>query len=328
MKRRSFIGFATASVGLAAASLLAPAALAQPAYPSAAVTIVVPFPAGGSTDAFARLVGERLQALWNQPVVVENRPGAAAAIGTEAVAKSAPDGYTILLGASYLTLAPHLFTNLPYDPKKDLTPLGAGLSATSAVFAAPQLEAKTLDAVLEKLKAKPDGYNFASAGNATLAHIAAVRFQELTGTKLVHIPYQGTAPALLEVVAGRAHLILESVAAGLPQVKAGALVPLFIAGAGRSPSLPDVPTAAEAGLKDFIIEPWNVFFVPSATPTDIVSRLNADLAKVVDSAETREWLAARESSPILSTPEEFAKRIDAETATWGDTIQAAGIKVE
>lgn len=304
------------------------AAVAQTAFPAATVKIIVPFPAGGGSDAFARFVGERLQKRWNQPVVVENRPGAAAAIGTEAVAKSAPDGYTVLLGASYLTLAPHLFANLPYDARKDLTPLGVGTSIPLALFASPTLKAKTLDELLTVLKATADGYNFASAGNATLAHVGAVQFQVKTGTKLVHIPYQGTAPALLDMIGGRAHLIVEGIAAGLPYVKTGELVPILVASNQRNASLPDVPTAAEAGLGGFVVEAWNVFFVPSGTPADIVAKLNADFAAVIGEKETVAWLAERSMSPISTSPEDFAKRLADESASWGETIKSAGIKVE
>ncbi len=304
------------------------AAQAETAFPSGTVTIVVPFPAGGNSDAFARFVAERLQKAWNQPVVVENKPGAAAAIGSEAVAKATPDGQTILLGASYMTLAPHLFANLPYDPQKDFTPVGVGTSIPLALFAAPSLNAKTLDELLAVLKAKPDGYNFASAGNATLAHIGAAQFQAKTGTKLVHIPYQGTAPALLDMIGGRAHLIVESIASGLPYVKTGELVPILVASTQRNTSLPDTPTSAEAGLDGFVVEAWNAFFVPAATPADVVTKLNADFAAVVADKATVDWLAERSMYPISSSPDEFAKRLAAESASWGETIQSAGIKVE
>lgn len=301
-------------------------AQAETEYPTKSVKIVVPFPPGGSTDALARFVGEQLQAKWGQPVVVENRPGALGAVGTEAVKKSAPDGYTILLGASYLTIAPNLYPSLPYDPQKDIVPLGVGMETPLALYASSTLGVKTLNDLTALLKAKPDGYNFASAGNGTVAHIAAEIFQRKMGVQLTHIPYQGTAPALLDVIAGRSQLIVEAVAAGKQYVKSGQLVPILVTSEKPVADLPDVETAKAAGLQDLEIKPWNVFFVPANTDKSVVDKLNADLTAVFSSPSTTEWMKERSTDAVLSTPAEFSQRIDRELAKMREIITAAGIK--
>jgi tripartite-type tricarboxylate transporter receptor subunit TctC len=293
-----------------------------------AVQIVVPFPPGGASDLIARYAAQRLQERSGQPVAVVNRPGGAAAIGTEAVARAAPDGNTILLGASYLATAPHLFPNLPYDPVRDLAPLGAGASIPLVLYGSTSLGARTLPEALERLRARPEAYNFASAGNATLAHVGAVLFMQQSGTRLVHIPYQGTAPAMTDMVAGRAHLIIDGVGAGIAHVEAGRLVPLMICGPERHPRLPEVPSAPEAGLPGVLVEAWNAFFVPAATPAAVRARLAADLGAAMSDEAARAWLAQRHFTALAEGPEAFARRFAAESARWAEVIRVGGIRIE
>jgi tripartite-type tricarboxylate transporter receptor subunit TctC len=294
----------------------------------APVQIIVPFPPGGASDLMARYAAQRLGERRGQPVAVVNRPGGAAAIGTEAVARAAPDGNTILFGASYLAIAPHLFPNLPYDPVRDLAPLGAGASIPLVLYGSTSLGARTIAEALERLRARPDGYNFASAGNATLAHIGAALFMQQSGTRLVHVPYQGTAPAMTDMVAGRAHLIIDGIGAGIAHVDAGRLVPLMICGTERQARLPQVPSAPEAGLPDVLVEAWNAFFVPAATPAAARARLAADLAAVMSDEAARAWLAERNFVALAEGPESFARRFAAESARWAGVIRAGGIRAD
>lgn len=309
----------------AGAGLMAAPATAQDAQ----TRIIVPFPPGGASDIVARYFAQRLtERAGGAPVLVVNRPGGAAAIGTEAAARSAPDGRTLLLGASYLTTAPHLFATLPYDPDRDLIPLGVGVSIPLVLYASAAFGVRTLADVLTRLRERPGAYNFASAGNATLAHIGAVLFMERTGTRLVHVPYQGTAPAMTDMISGQAQLIIDGVGAGLPHVQSGRLVPIVMTGERRSARYPDVPTAAEAGLAGFTVESWNAFFLPAGTPAPVVERIGAELAAIGGEATTRGWLGERHFEPLVEPPAAFLARMRRESAGWRDVIRAAGIRAD
>jgi tripartite-type tricarboxylate transporter receptor subunit TctC len=307
-------------------------ALALPAAAAAQergqLRIIVPFPPGGASDLIARFFAQRLgERREGASVAVVNRPGGAAAIGTEAAARAAADGQTLLLGASYLATAPHLFASLPYDPARDFAPLGVGVSIPLVLYASAAF-ARDLPSALERLRARPGAYNFASAGNATLAHVGAVLFMQRTGTELVHVPYQGTAPAMTDMAAGRAQLIIDGVGAGLPQVEAGRLVPLLMTGERRHPRFPGVPTSAEAGLDGFVVGSWNAFFAPAATPAQLVARLAAELGAIAGEPATRAWLEERNFEPLVEPPAAFAARLASESAAWGEVIRRGGIRAD
>jgi tripartite-type tricarboxylate transporter receptor subunit TctC len=313
---------------IAAAGLLlgAHSAMAEVAYPTKAVKIIVPFPPGGTTDAFARFVGEQLQAKWGQAVIVENRPGAMGSVGTEALKKAPADGYTILLGASYLTIAPSLFSTLPYDARKDLLPTGVGVSYPLVLYASASMGVKTYAEALAKLKAEPDAYNVASAGNGTLAHIAGELFQRDAGVKMVHIPYQGTAPALLDVIAGRAQLIFEAASAGKGYLKTGQLVPLLRSSSAPITGFEAIPSAASVGLPALDIAPWNVFFLRSGTDPALAAKISSDLSAVVSSPATTTLLSEQSNEAVLSNTVDFSARMERELKQMSDIIKSANIK--
>lgn len=311
-------------LALGAGTLVAPS-IAQDAQ----TRIIVPFPPGGASDIVARYFAQRLtERAGGTPALVVNRPGGAAAIGTEAAVRSAPDGRTLLLGASYLTTAPHLFSSLPYDPERDLVPLGVGVSIPLVLYASTAFGTRTLTEVLTKLRDRPGAYNFASAGNATLAHIGAVLFMERTATSLVHVPYQGTAPAMTDMISGQAQLIIDGVGAGLPHVQSGRLVPIIMTGDRRSVRYPEVPTAAEAGLAGFLVESWNAFFVPAGTPASAVERIRSELASIGSEPATRSWLLERHFEPIVEPAAAFLDRMRRESVGWREVIRAAGIRAD
>lgn len=321
--RKSQLGSLVVAFGLLFG---AQSAMAEVAYPSKAVKIIVPFPPGGTTDAFARFVGEQLQAKWGQPIVVENRPGAMGSVGTEALTKAPADGYTLLLGASYLTIAPSLFSTLPYDTRKDLIPTGVGVSYPLVLYASSSLGVKTYAEALAKLNAAPDTYNMASAGNGTLAHIASELFQRDAGVKMVHIPYQGTAPALLDVIAGRAQLIFEGAASGKSYIKTGQLIPLLRSSSAKTAGFEDVPSAASVGLPTLDIAPWNVFFLRAGTDPALAAKISSDLSAVVSSPTTAKMLSEQSNEAVLSSPSDFSARIEREMKQMSDIIKSANIK--
>lgn len=318
----------TVSSALLALGLVVTGADAQTSsvYPNKPVTVVVPFPPGGSSDTFARFIGEELQKRWGQPVVVENKPGALGTVGTQAVAKSRADGYTLLLGASYLATAPSLQPSLAYSPSKDLMPIGVGIEMPLALYASKSLNVTSLNDLIALLKAKPDAYNFASAGNGTLAHIQAEIFQRETGTSLIHIPYQGSAPAMIDIIAGRAQLIVDSVAVGAPYVKAGQIVPLLVTQKSNDEGFTAVPTVAEAGLPQLNLEPWNVFFAPAGTDKSIIDELSTHLTAVLSSPVASDWLKRHAASAILSNSAAFTRRLSEETSQLADIIGSADIR--
>jgi tripartite-type tricarboxylate transporter receptor subunit TctC len=307
--------------------LLPGLAAAQDAYPSRPVRFILPFPPGGPTDILGRLISERLTAQLGQPVVTENRGGAGGNVGAEAAARSAPDGYTIVLVAPSLAISPTLYAKLNYDPVKDLAPISL-VATVPNVVVTQTAHAATLREFIAAAKAKPGGMNFGSGGSGTSNHLAGELFNILTGAKLTHVPYKGVNLAMQDVIAGRIDFVVIGVPAAAPHVKSGKLRALAVIAPQRLPALPEVPTVAEAGLPGFEVTTWYGILAPSGTPRPIIARLNAELVKVMHSPEMKERLAGIGTDPVTSTPEEFAAYIQAEIGKWGDVIRKANLRAD
>ena len=306
---------------------LALPAWAQDAYPSRPVRFILPFPPGGPTDILGRLISERLTAQLGQPVVTENRGGAGGNVGAEAAAKSASDGYTIVLVAPSLAISPTLYAKLNYDPVKDLAPISLVATVPNVVLTQTAHPA-TLREFIAAAKAKPGGMNFGSGGSGTSNHLAGELFNILTGANLTHVPYKGVNLAMQDVIAGRIDFVVIGVPAAAPHVRSGKLRALAVIAPQRLAALPEVPTVAEAGLAGFEVTTWYGILAPAGTPRPIIARLNTELVKVMHSPEMKERLAGIGTDPLTSTPEEFAAYIQAEIGKWGDVIRKAKLRAD
>jgi len=305
------------------------AAVSAQAYPTKPVKFIVAYPPGGPTDILARMLSPKLQAGLGQPFLVESRPGAGGNVGTDFVAKSPPDGYTILLSASGpLAINVTLYKSLPFDPLKDLTPVIHVASVPLVLVVHPSVPAQTVRELIALLKGKPDAYSFSSAGNGTPQHLSAELFQTMAGVKMVHVPYKGSAPAINDLVGGQVLIAFESMVAVLPQVKGGRLRALATTGTRRSSLLPDVPTVAEAGVPGYVSIAWYGVVAPGGTPKAIVDRLNAEIAKALDTPELKQRLAELGSDPVHGTPEQFGAFIKSETVRWGKVVKESGATVD
>jgi tripartite-type tricarboxylate transporter receptor subunit TctC len=309
-------------------ALSASGAAAQDAWPSRPIRFILPFPPGGGTDILGRLIAERLAAALGQPVVTENRGGAGGNVGAEAAARSAPDGYTILLAAPSLAISPTLYRKLNYDPVKDLAPISLVAAVPNVMVTHPSVPARTLQEFIALARAKPGAMNFGSGGSGTSNHLAGELFNLAAGVKLVHVPYKGVNLAMNGVLAGEVQLVFIGIPVPAPHIKSGRLVALAVLAPKRSPLIPDVPTAAEAGMPDFDVTTWYGILAPAGTPRPIIQRLNAELTKIMRAADLRERLAGMATEPLTSTPEEFAAYLDREIAKWGDVVRKAGLKAD
>jgi tripartite-type tricarboxylate transporter receptor subunit TctC len=303
-------------------------AQAPDSWPGKPVRFILPFPPGGGTDILGRLIAERLTANLGQPVVTENRGGAGGNVGAEAAAKSAPDGYTIVLVAPSLTISPSLYSKLNYDPVKDFAPVSLVATVPNVMVTNPAVPANTLAEFIRLAKSKPGEMNFGSGGSGTSNHLAGELFNIVAGVKLVHVPYKGVNLAMNDVLSGRIQLVVIGIPATVPNIKAGKLRALALVAPRRSPVLPDVPTVAEAGLPNFEVTTWYGILAPAGTPKAIVVRLNAELAKIMHSPELKDRLDALATDPVTSTPEEFAGLIKREIAKWREVVREAGLKAD
>jgi tripartite-type tricarboxylate transporter receptor subunit TctC len=317
---------------MAAGALLAAFALlahAQAPFPSKPIRIVVPFPAGGTTDILARAVAQKLTDTLGQTVVVDNRPGAAGNIGAELVAKSPPDGYTLLMG----TVGTHainasLYAKMPYDHVKDFAPVILVAGVPNVLVVHPSVPANNVQELIAYIKANPGKVNFASSGSGTSIHLAGELFKTMAGLSMTHVPYKGSAPAVTDLIGGQVQLMFDNLPSALPQIKAGKLRALAVTSAQRASALPDVPTVAEAGLPGFDATSWFGLLAPAGTPKDVVAKLNAEVAKWLASTEAREKLAAQGAIAAGQSPEDFTRHIAAETAKWQKVVKESGAKVD
>jgi tripartite-type tricarboxylate transporter receptor subunit TctC len=315
-------------IALVLCSIFVSAAGAQEAYPSRPVKFILPFPPGGGTDILGRVIAEQLSANLGQPVVTENRGGAGGNVGAEAAAHSAPDGYTIVLVAPSLAISKTLYSKLNYDPVKDFAPISLVATVPNVMITNPAVEAKNLQEFIELARSRPGAMNYGSGGAGTSNHLAGELFNIVTGTKLVHVPYKGVNLAMQGVLAGEIQLVFIGIPAALPHIKAGKLRALALVAPQRSPALPEVPTVAEAGLKDFEVTTWYGILAPAGTPRPIVSRLNAELVKIMHTPDVKERLASMATDPLTSTPEEFAAYLKQEIAKWGDVVRKSNLKAD
>jgi tripartite-type tricarboxylate transporter receptor subunit TctC len=303
-------------------------ATAQESYPSRPVRFILPFPPGGGTDILGRLIAERLAASLGQPVVTENRGGAGGNVGAEAAARSSPDGYTIVLCAPSLAISPSLYSKLNYDPVKDFAPVSLVATVPNVMITHPSVPAQTLQEFIAHARARPGAMNFGSGGNGTSNHLAGELFNIVTGAKLVHIPYKGVNLAMQDVLSGQIHLVVIGIPAAAPHIRAGRLRALAVITSQRTAALPEVPTVAEAGLKDFEVTTWYGVLAPAGTPRAVIARLNGELVKIMHAPDVKERLAATGTDPRTSTPEEFAAYLKQEIAKWGEVVRKANLKAD
>jgi tripartite-type tricarboxylate transporter receptor subunit TctC len=309
-------------------ALSATCASAQP-YPSKPIRLVVPYPPGGTTDILARDVGQRLTEALGQPVVIDNRPGAAGNIGTEMVAKAVPDGYTLLMGTvNTHAINAGLYSKLPYDNIKDFAPVILVARVSNVLEVNPSVPVYTVADLIKLAKEKPGQLNFASSGSGTSIHMSGELFKTMAGVDMVHVPYKGSAPAVADLVGGQVQLMFDNLPSSLAQIKAGKLRAIAVTSSQRAPALPDIPTIAESGLPGFEATSWFGVVAPAGTPPAIISRLNAEIDKWVQSSEGKEMLLAQGAVPAGGTSEQFAAYIRAETDKWAKVVKASGAKVD
>ncbi|ABM59984.1 Uncharacterized protein UPF0065 [Verminephrobacter eiseniae EF01-2] len=313
---------------LAAAALAAPSvALAQNGsdYPSRPIRLVVPYPPGGGTDVIARIVQERLQPLLGQPVLIDNRGGAAGSIGTELVAKSAPDGYTVLFTLSSHTINPAIYAKLAFDTAKDFAPVAMVASLPQILVAHTQFAPNSVADLVALAKTRPGAISFASAGNGSPGHLAGELLKLRTGTRMTHIPYRGGAPAVTDVIGGQVPLLWVSIPAAMQFVKAGKLKALAVSTARRSAALPDLPTMQEAGIADFNVDSWYAMFVPAKTPQPAIDKLNRAINAVLRQPDLRDKLLAQGSEGVGDTPEQLGQIVSAELVRWQQLARQANL---
>jgi len=312
---------------LTAGLLLAVGAARAETYPGKPIKLVVPFAPGGGVDLIARVLGPQLAAQMGQPVIIENKPGASANIGADFVAKAAPDGYTILLAANGLAANATLFPNAPFNPLKDFAPLAKVGSAPLVVIVAQNSPLKSLQDLLGTAKKNPKALTFASAGNGSSQHLAGEMLKMVAHIDALHVPYKGGAPAMTDILGGRISFMVQNPLEAMPLLNGHRLRALAVASDERLALLPDVPTAAQAGLPGYEASVWWGFVAPAKTPKAIVDRLNAEIVKALNDAKTREKLVHMGVVIEPSTPEQFGKFLKSEVAKWAKVIETAGIKV-
>jgi tripartite-type tricarboxylate transporter receptor subunit TctC len=308
-------------------SLMAGLAGAQP-FPSQPVHIVVPFPPGGSADVLARILQPKLNDIWKQPVLVENKPGASANIGAAFVAKSPPDGYTLLLATPALAVSAAVYKNLTYDAQRDLEPVAMLSVFPSVLVVHPSVPAKTPQELVAYAKANPGKLNFASAGNLSAIRFAFEHLAQITGIKAVHVPYKGSAPSAQAMISGESHTMMMTLVDALPHIKSGKLRALAATTINRIPEMPDLPTLAETLTPGFDYIIWHGFYVPAGTPKDVIARLNRDVNTALQQPDVRERLAGLGMQVRNGAPELLGDYVRDEIKKWTEVGQAANIKVE
>ena len=316
-------------MGAIALALLQPYATQAQSYPNRPIRMVVPFPPGGPNDVIGRLLAQKISEPLGQQVVLDNRGGAGGIIGTDIVAKAAPDGYTILFsGTASLSINPSLYLKLPYDPLKDFSHITLVGTAPSILVMHPAVPVKTIKDLIDLARAKPGKLNFASAGIGTPPHLAGEMFNSMTGVQMVHVPYKGGGPALTDLIAGQVEMYFAGISTALPLIKDGKLRAIAVTSARRTAIMPEMPTIAESGLPGFEIGNWYAIVAPAGTPRPIVMRLNSELNKALAMADVKKRFLDLAADPIGSTPEELAAYNKSEIEKWAKLIKLAGIKPE
>ncbi len=300
---------------------------AQSEFPDRPIRMVVPFPPGGPTDIVARLVAVNMSTILGQNVVVENRAGATGTIGSTAVAKALPDGYTIVMGTlGSHTLAPLLQTTMPYDPRRDFAPISLLATVPNVLMVANSVPARDVRELIALMKANPGKYNYGSAGNGSPLHLSGVLFQRLAGVEAVHVPYKGSNPALQDLRSGRIEFMFDAIPSALPLVTSGAVRGLAVTGPKRVGTLKDLPTMRESGVPDFESYTWNALFAPAGTPAPVIARLNAAALEALRHPDIQKRFAEFGADIAGSTPQELAELVAREMRTWGPVVEASGAR--
>lgn len=306
-------------------TLVAAPATAQQ-FPGKTVRLIVPFAAGGSTDIIGRTLAVRLTETWGHTVLVDNRPGGSTVIGTEIVAKSPPDGHTLLVTPAPFTIVPSLMKKLPYDPQKDFEPITLINTTPLVVVVNPGVPAKNIRELISLAKSRPGALNFGSSGSGGSNHLAGELFNAMAGVKMVHIPYKGNAPALVDLVGGHVDVVFNGLTSAIPLIRGGKLRALGMTSLTRAGAMPEVPTLDEQGLKGFLAVAWNGLTAPARTPRNVIDKINADVLKLVKTPELVERLKADGSDPAGYSVEQYQKFLRDETSKWAKVIAAAGVK--
>ena len=316
------------TIAATAAALSAPAlSLAQQAYPSKPVRLVVPFAAGGTTSILARLLADRMAQGLGQPIVVDNRPGAGGNVGMEHVARSEPDGYTLLMGPIGMAINPALYAKMPFDPIKDLAPIGRYAGVPNLLVVHPAVPAKNVRELVDYAKAHPGKLNYASNGNGTSSHLAAEMLKSAAGIDISHVPYKGGGPAMQDLIGGQVHMLFDQIPAVLPQVEGGRVRALGVSSLQRSATAKDIPAISET-LPGFDMTVWFGFLAPANTPQDIVKKLNHEMLKAIQVPDFQVQLAKMGVTPMPSSPEEFRTFIASETLRWAQVVKSSGAKID
>jgi tripartite-type tricarboxylate transporter receptor subunit TctC len=288
----------------------------------------VPYPPGGFNDTLGRTLAAKFTEAWGQPAIVENKPGANTVIGSDFVAKSAPDGYTLLIVAFPFAVTPSLLKNMPYDTVKDFAPIAWAAVSPNVLVVNPSLPVKSVGELIALAKAKPGTLSYASTGNGSSNHISMELFKSLAGVDIVHIPYKGSGPAVTDLLGGQVQLMFDNAPNVMPQVKAGKLRALGMSSARRASFAPEIPTVAESGVPGYEVAVWFGVVAPAGTPREIVQKLNAEVLKILAMPDVRERFTAAGVEPVGSTPEQFGEHIRSQMAKWGKVVQDAGVKAE
>ncbi|QPN31242.1 tripartite tricarboxylate transporter substrate binding protein [Diaphorobacter sp. JS3051] len=327
MLRRHILSFAALACALGAASALAQGSAAN--YPSKPIRMIVPFPPGGGTDILARLVANKLTETKQWTVVADNKPGAGGTIGITEAVKAAPTGYDIVMGQKdNLVIGPWLYKNLTWNPTKDLVAVAHVAYTPVLIATSANSRFKSLDDVVTAAKAAPGTITYGSPGNGTSIHLAADLFEKAAGIKLSHVPYKGSNPALMDALAGNVDLLVSSLPSAMGQIKAGKLRPLAVTSAKRSSSLPDVPTVAESGFKGFDVSTWYGVLAPAGTPPAVVNTLNAEVNKLLATADMKAAIQAQGAEPQAMSPEQFSTLLKNEYGQWKGIVEASGARIE
>jgi tripartite-type tricarboxylate transporter receptor subunit TctC len=313
---------------LAGAFMCGAAHAAEQRYPAKPIRFIIPTAPGGGSDLVARMLGQKFTAAWGQPVVIDHRPGAGMVIGIDLTAKSAADGYTLVLVNPSHAINATLMPKLPYDPIRDLTPITVVATQPYGVVVSQQLPAKTVKDVIALAKAKPRGVNYASSGNGSASHLAAEMFARMAGVEMTHVPYKGTGPVIPDLIANRVSVMINPMLALINYVKAGQLRAIAVTSGKRVSSMPDLPTVAESGVPGYEAIAWYMVLVPGKTPAAIVNQLHAESARAIQSDDMKEMLARAGTEPLGNTPKEAAEFLNVEIARWGKVIKAANVKAD